>query len=211
VTRLRLLYQNGAPIAFLAHLDLWRMFSRLVRRAGLPMVYSLGFHPRPHIAMGPPLPVGAMGDQEQCDLFLEEMTPTTLMERLKGLAPPGLLIHSAREIPEQEKALTAFPFRSLWRLEGEWQKVPEADWFTDVLARESILVHRHTPKTDKIFDLRPYLLSFCSGNDWLQVETVSYPSGGARLDEILHLLKADYHELSLHSICRKQLQFGPTI
>ncbi len=211
MTRLRLLYGKGAPIAFLSHLDLWRMLSRLVRRAGLPMVYSLGFHPRPHIAMGPPLPVGAMGDQEQCDLYLEEMPPAALVERLNGLRPPGLLIHSAREIPEHEKALTAFPFRSLWQLEGEWQEAPEADWFRTVLARESIPVHRQTPKREKTFDLRPYLLSFCSGTDWLQVETVSYPSGGARLDEILRLLEADHHEFTLRSICRKQLQFGPAI
>lgn len=211
MTRMRLLYGKGAPIAFLSHLDLWRMLSRLVRRAGLPMVYSQGFHPRPHIAMGPPLPVGAMGEQEPCDLYLEEMTPTTLMERLNGLEPPGLLIHSAREIPECEKALTAFPFRSLWQLEGEWQKAPEADWFRNVLARESIPVHRQTPKREKTLDLRPYLLSFCSGPDWLQVETLSYPSGGARLDEILRLLEGEHYEFALRSICRKQLQFAPAI
>jgi radical SAM-linked protein len=211
MTRLRLLYGKQASIAFLSHLDLWRMLSRLVRRAGLPMIYSQGFHPRPHIAMGPPLSVGAMGEQEQCDLYLEQMISAALLERLKDLAPPGLLIHSAKEIPEQEKALTAFPFRSLWQLEGEWQKAPEADWFRDVLARASIPVHRHTPKTEKTFDLRPYLLSFCSGADWLQVETISYPSGGVRLDEILRLLEADHYEFKLRSICRKRLQFGPAI
>ncbi|MCX5970311.1 MAG: DUF2344 domain-containing protein [Coprothermobacterota bacterium] len=72
MTRWRLLYRVGWDLAFASHLDRWRAISRSARRAALPLAYSQGFHQRPRLAMGPPLPVGACGEEELADLYLED-------------------------------------------------------------------------------------------------------------------------------------------
>jgi uncharacterized protein (DUF2344 family) len=45
-----------------------RAFHRAFRIAGLAVVFSRGFNPRPRAAFGPPLPVGVTGAREAMDL-----------------------------------------------------------------------------------------------------------------------------------------------
>jgi radical SAM-linked protein len=51
------LYQTGQARYF-AHLELANIIIRALRRAGIPVKYSEGFHPMPKISFDDPLPVG---------------------------------------------------------------------------------------------------------------------------------------------------------
>src|SRR5690606_33558809 len=64
----RLRYAKFGPARFASHLDLGRALGRALRRAGLPVAYSQGFHPLPKMAFGPPLPVGVESEAEFVDI-----------------------------------------------------------------------------------------------------------------------------------------------
>ena len=52
---------------FLGHLDLTRMLLRTLRRAGVPLVYSQGFNPKPKVSFGPALSLGVVSEAEYMD------------------------------------------------------------------------------------------------------------------------------------------------
>ena len=65
------LHQAG-KVRFTSHRDVARLWERALRRAGIPLVYSEGFSPRPQAAFGLALPTGHESDGEYLDLDLLE-------------------------------------------------------------------------------------------------------------------------------------------
>ncbi|MDH3485548.1 MAG: TIGR03960 family B12-binding radical SAM protein [Myxococcales bacterium] len=70
VMRLRIGYRKLGRAAYASHLDLVRAFPRMLRRVGLPLYYSEGFHPLPRLTFGPALPVGTSSLCEHVDVRL---------------------------------------------------------------------------------------------------------------------------------------------
>jgi len=69
--RLRLEFSRGRRMAYLSHLDLMRLFSRALRRGGIPVSYTTGFNPRAQMVFGLPLQVGMTGEAEYLDIILD--------------------------------------------------------------------------------------------------------------------------------------------
>ncbi|NLG85391.1 MAG: DUF2344 domain-containing protein, partial [Firmicutes bacterium] len=82
---------------FLSHLDLMRTVARAFRRAGLPLVYSEGFHPHPLFSFGPALAVGIESEAEYFDAVLREDPgpEEEICARLNAVLPQGLVIRAA--------------------------------------------------------------------------------------------------------------------
>lgn len=68
--KVRLGFTRVGRNAFGSHLDMVRLLPRVFRRAGLPLFYSEGFHPKPVMVLGPSLPVGTASLCEYIDLKL---------------------------------------------------------------------------------------------------------------------------------------------
>ncbi|MCK5878753.1 MAG: TIGR03960 family B12-binding radical SAM protein, partial [Holophagae bacterium] len=58
-------YKKGGFARFVSHLDLVTIFSRAVRIAKLPVMFSRGFNPRPVLKFSPALELGIAGDDER--------------------------------------------------------------------------------------------------------------------------------------------------
>jgi radical SAM-linked protein len=69
--RLRITFAKTEAMRFTSHLDLHKTWERTFRRARLPLAYSQGFNPHPHINLASALPLGFTGDQEVIDVWLE--------------------------------------------------------------------------------------------------------------------------------------------
>jgi radical SAM-linked protein len=103
---LRLRFSRGEPAIWLAHLDLMRTFERSIRRAGLPVAYSQGFNPRPHLAFALPIGVGLATCDDYVDISLTEpVTPADLTCRLNRFLPAGLAILAAAPVIGAGKSL----------------------------------------------------------------------------------------------------------
>src|SRR5262245_50637080 len=104
--RLRLLYEKGEAVKFIAHQDEHRLWERTLRRADLPLLYKQGFNPQPHITFASPLGVGITGINEPVDITLSPPLPVMeVWERINDKLPPGVQLHSIYEIPLKAPAL----------------------------------------------------------------------------------------------------------
>jgi radical SAM-linked protein len=70
-----------------------------VRRAGLRVAYSQGFHPKPRVSFGPALPVGVESTCEHLDLdLLGGADPAEVASRLGRELPQGLCVLEAEVV-----------------------------------------------------------------------------------------------------------------
>ena len=107
--RLRIVFSKSGALRYIGHLDLQSVWERTVRRAGLPLAYSQGFHPSPKIQIASALPLGTIGLAEIVDLWLDEPLADTQVgqyaDMLQFAAPPGLSIVSVEEVDDHGPAL----------------------------------------------------------------------------------------------------------
>src|SRR5512136_903583 len=73
--RLRITFSKSGALRYTGHLDLQTTWERIVRRAGLPLAYTQGFHPGPRIQIASALPLGFIGHAEIVDIWLREPVP----------------------------------------------------------------------------------------------------------------------------------------
>ncbi len=100
--RLRVWYATSGALRFLPHSDLMRVFHRAFRVAGLPVVFSQGFNPRPRAAFGPPLPVGVTGAREAFDVEMAagaSLDAEPIVDALNAALPDGLRVLAAAPSP----------------------------------------------------------------------------------------------------------------
>ena len=84
----------------LGHLEMITVFSRAIRRGGIPLKYSEGFHPMPRIISGAALPVGVESLCERIDfIVLGDTTPSTFLKKMNRELPPGLKLLRTEEVP----------------------------------------------------------------------------------------------------------------
>ncbi|MDR1892260.1 MAG: TIGR03936 family radical SAM-associated protein [Oscillospiraceae bacterium] len=81
--------KTGAS-TYMSHLDIMRYFTRLFRRAGLPVWHTEGFNPHPYLNFGLPLPLGVWGLGECVDFRLTEYNPPEAV-RLALVNDPALI------------------------------------------------------------------------------------------------------------------------
>jgi radical SAM-linked protein len=106
--RLRITFSKSGALRYSGHLDLQSVWERTVRRAGLPLAYTQGFHPGPKIQLASALPLGFIGRAEIVDLWIKETgvgLDRPYQEILQPAAPPGLVISCVEVVDEHAPAL----------------------------------------------------------------------------------------------------------
>uniref|UniRef100_A0A832ECL1 TIGR03960 family B12-binding radical SAM protein n=1 Tax=Desulfacinum infernum TaxID=35837 RepID=A0A832ECL1_9BACT len=84
---------------FYGQLEMSRIMERAVRRSGLPVVFSQGFHPHPKISFREALPVGMESEAEGAEIQLEEaLDPQEIQDRLNRQLPAGLCVRSVKRL-----------------------------------------------------------------------------------------------------------------
>lgn len=93
--RYRFVYRKEGRERFLSHLETIGVIQRALRRSGLPILYTRGFHPHPRQSMGPSLAVGIGGLREFFDAELTRRAEFG-SEDFDGLLPEGVGIVEIR-------------------------------------------------------------------------------------------------------------------
>lgn len=182
-SRFRLIFAKRGALAMLGHLDTVRLFSRLLRRAGLRLAYSRGFHPKPKLSLAVPLPLGMAGLAEVMDFGLVDPPPPELvLERLVALAPAGLTPKSLRALapgePGAAKAVTgAEILLSSPELTDDAERL-----VAEILARPHLLVER---KKKKESDVRAALLELEVVRDATRYADLEIPTPAIRARIVL--------------------------
>jgi radical SAM-linked protein len=186
--RVRVRYAKTGDLRFIGHHDLAGCWERALRRAGVPVRFTEGFHPKPHLSSPLALGLGIEGLDEILEIDLTEpMDDDEIRRRLEPELDPGLTLVSVSRPPKSDKT------RVVWvEYESPLLDVPAAD-VHDAVARaeraETLPIERRLPgKPVKRLDLRPWLLGFSVDAGVLRFRVAVLPTGMARPDEVLAAL-----------------------
>lgn len=167
--KVRFAFQKVGMLRFLSHLELQRAFVRAMKRAGIPLAYSQGYHSKPKLAFALALPVGVEGVNELADVELAEpYSPEEFRERVNGELPLELQILKAWEIPLSAPSLTSQVEGAVYRVYVDADGFEASQLSTLIpplsceafLAKASIPVQAMRKKQVVEVDARPHIVDF---------------------------------------------------
>jgi radical SAM-linked protein len=93
---IRFKFSRDISLQYIAHLDMLRLFERTIRRARLPVSYTLGFNPRMKMVFGLPMATGLSSGAEYADVEMETpLVPEFFIEVMNRCIPRGLKVIEA--------------------------------------------------------------------------------------------------------------------
>lgn len=203
-TRFRIVFEKGAPMRFLSHLDLMRTWERALRRSGLPLAFTQGHHPHLKMSFGPPLPLGFRSQAEVFDLELSRPPGVDLTERLNAVLPDGLRVTGTRPILYKIPSLMSQLEGASYRVRFPASYLAEAgiapgrllaelgDRVTRLMAQDLVLVRRVSEDKAREFDAKPSIAAILASTDEspavLDLHLRFTQRASARPDDLLTLL-----------------------
>ena len=151
-------YAKRGRLRFSSTRDFQRALERAVRRAGVPMAFSAGFHPHPRISYANAAPTGAASEAEYFQL---QLTQQCDLEALRAALDESLPQDMAvlRVVEAAPGALADLLQASVWQLDFEGVTL---ETITDAVAtfmdRAELLVTRMTKSGAREFDVRQAVL-----------------------------------------------------
>ncbi len=212
--RIRIIYKKGEALRYTGHLDLQKIWERFLRRAGLSLAYSQGFHPQPRISQALPLPLGITSLAEIIEIWLENNEDLDHIEKkLKNTDQPGI------EIYHLELIDPSLPKIQNLVIGAEYQVALLDPIAAEVLKNniDKLLLNETAfrEKRGKTYNLRPLIkelyliqdeksISF-SGDIFMSL--LALPGATGRPDEVLYELGIDPNNAR---ITRTKLLFQPS-
>ncbi len=173
-SRFRLRFSKTGRAAFISHLDLMRLLIRVFRRAGVEMIYSKGYHPKPNITFAPALGLGIASLGELCDVRIAwDGEASALAEALRAATPEGLDILEVTRLeptdPSLSKILAFADFAA-------YLTTPVGP-----LRNQNLTVSRIQKKKLKTIDVGKYLVRAEVSTDPAIARSLDWPAGGTVL------------------------------
>lgn len=195
VQKLRIRYAKRGRLRFSSTRDFSRALERALRRSGVPMAFSAGFHPHPKISYANAAPTGTASEAEYFEISVtERVDPEALRTALDEALPPDL---DVLEVVEAGPGSLAERLEaSVWRLEMRGVGAQTLAYAVErFLAVERAEVTRMFKTGAKTFDVRSAVVSMvvAEGEDLscaiLQM-VVRHTTPSVRPDDILTALHA---------------------
>ncbi len=157
--RLRLRYAKRGRLRFTSHRDFARAFERALRRAGIPMAYSAGFHPHPKISYLGAAPTGVASEAEYLEIGLaDRREPEQVRTALDACLPAGLDLVECVEAAGGSLAERIDASR--WQVELTGLDPADVMAALDrLMAEEHVLVQRLTKDGRRDIDARSAVVS----------------------------------------------------
>jgi radical SAM family uncharacterized protein/radical SAM-linked protein len=103
--KLSVFYSKLDGARYFGHLELVNIFQRALKRAGIAVRFSEGFHPKPKISFDDPLPVGIESQQERFMITVADtIRPQDVKAALNDQLPAGLEILDCQLAPKKAPA-----------------------------------------------------------------------------------------------------------
>ena len=95
---IRIFFTKRDRAKYISHLDMTRLFQRAVRRTGIKMWYTEGFHPHLYMTFALPLSLGTESNCESVDMRLvDEISLDEVKNRLNSVLPMGIEVTEVKE------------------------------------------------------------------------------------------------------------------
>jgi len=202
---------------YVGHLDFGRALERALRRAKLPVAYSVGFNPHMKLSFGPALSVGVASDAEYVDVELTEAVDSVEFGRiLSAQLPPGLSFVAARPAFSSASLAAALNLAA-YQVRVAVLPTPEnllaaRNAVEAFQAAESVLYVRRTPKGEKTMDVKNFLVGDILAGAGQECLTVTFwlkmtATGAVKPQEVMIALSGEFGFPSgATSFCRTALR-----
>ncbi|MGV1007458.1 MAG: TIGR03936 family radical SAM-associated protein [Dermatophilaceae bacterium] len=98
VQKVRVRYAKRGRLRFASTRDFQRALERALRRTGIPVAFSAGFHPHPRISYANAASTGTASEAEYAEISLtERVDPDVVRARLDAALPEGLDVVECRQ------------------------------------------------------------------------------------------------------------------
>jgi radical SAM-linked protein len=177
------------------HLDLHKTWERMLRRAGLPLAYSNGYHPQPKLHLGAALPVGVTSSCEVVDVWLNgELSVEQVLIDLRAATAPGLDIVDIQQVPDslpplQTQLLAADYVAAVADPPPDLPTRLEAFLAAPTLSRE---------RRGKTYDLRPLVEGLRLEGQTLYMRLAARDGATGRPEEVLDALGLGNQLIPVH-------------
>lgn len=185
-TRLRIRFAKSGDLRWISHLDLARVWERLLRRSMLRLAFSEGFHPKPKISFPSALALGIEALEEVVELELEGVFDLADVEqciRAQMVDGMSLLAIEARPPGSAKAQVVASRFRV--PLPSECQ-LRVQDRIRCILEQPALSIDRDGKTV--VVDTRDRWLNFQLLDDYLYFTLPSTQQGAMRPSELLECL-----------------------
>lgn len=165
----RVKFAKYGNMKFLSHLDVLRFFQKAVRRAGIDVTYSLGYHPHQIMSFAAPLGLGQTSEAEYFDMDLNSMNSEEEVRDLLGAEmPEGFKVLDVCLLPEtppqtRKESVMALVSASDYLVLRKDEYLSELsnetilDKFKEFIAQDEIKVIKTTKAGDNEIDIRPLI------------------------------------------------------
>jgi radical SAM family uncharacterized protein/radical SAM-linked protein len=210
--RFRLRFEKTGPAALLGHLDLARELPRAIRRAGVRLRYSEGFHPKPDLSFGPALSLGVASLDEYVDAkLIDAPAVDELVARLETATAGGLRFVAAKPLVAEDPPVSSVVTGARYVLALAEDVVREhggraglEERLQALLARSEAKIRRDVGGVGKIVDVRRFVVELALGGEAAEQELaragvvgrvvplvatlVISPNGSAKVSEVVEVL-----------------------
>lgn len=199
MAKVRIQFTKGTAVKYLSHLDILRTFERALRRAGIKMLYSAGFHPKPKLAFASALAVGVTSEAEYVDLEVADgQSASWIGERLHEALPRGLDVVKSVAVPSSAPALMATVNAASYCLTVREPAAALPQRIQELLDRENVLVERQGKKGMRSLDVRPWIYALSIEDSCIRLEAASGSAGNLRVEEVIQLLGLNPTNVDVH-------------
>lgn len=196
-------FTMAGRLAYLSHQETLTLFTRALVRAGVPLVFSAGFNPRPHLSLPLPRSVGVQSDAERlCAAVEYAQLPDAESVRLdvQRQLPEGCTLRDASFVTGRPSCQPS-GYRLRFSLHGSLPP-GQRDHIRDCLAVQQdgspLVVQRFVAKKNihKPFDISPYVeKAELTEDNTIDVRCRVSPEGTVRVDELMQWLKLQPEDL----------------
>ena len=204
--RLRIRFRRGEEVKFISHLDIMRLWQRVLHRAGIPLAYSAGFSPHPRISLAAPLPVGVTSEAELMDIVCTKwVSPHFFTAAVTQQLPPSIKLLQVYPMALGQPSLQSQVRYAEYQVEVETEKKRE-----DIESSlSSLLSAKHLPwqhqrdTSTRSYDLRA-LIDDLWLSDWhrpyctVGMRLRCDSSGSGRPEQVAAALGFTHHPISIH-------------
>lgn len=177
---IRVWFTKTGEASYISHLDLQRVMGRAMRRAGLPVWYSLGFNPHIYMTFALPLSLGQESLVESVDFKtetpLDQLDYEGMAAALTEALPRGIEVKKIYPADTDPADIASVKYQV--RLPGDWMQAVES-----YNALPEAIVEKKTKRGTKPLNLKEHIPSI---EAWLREgETcfvLTLPAGSAGLN-----------------------------
>lgn len=153
---IRIFFTKRDRAKFISHLDMTRLFQRAVRRSGITMWYTEGFHPHLYMTFALPLSLGIESDCESVDMRLVDEVPfDEVKAKLNSVLPPSIEVVNVSEPKHKANLINSSEYSvKLFNLSDKKAQ------FRAFLEQDEILLLKKGKAGERLVNVKPFIYGF---------------------------------------------------